>query len=127
MREIARYSNGINMDTLCLRCRIYSWQELNGVYKRAWNYRQRALGSARQASSWAPSGRMRPPFSSLVQPRNDQHSNWRPRSIDGLRYSSMPTTGRIQAYQDPMRSRKLVYIGVGSNIGDRLKNIEDAC
>ena len=26
-----------------------------------------------------------------------------------------------------MRSLNMVYIGVGSNMGDRLKNIEDAC
>ena len=53
----ARYDHGLRMNTLCLRCRTFSWQELNEAHKRAWNYRRRVLESLRPASRRALSSR----------------------------------------------------------------------
>jgi 7,8-dihydro-6-hydroxymethylpterin-pyrophosphokinase (HPPK) len=116
------------MNSVCLRCRVFSWQELNEAHKRAWSYRQRVSGSARQASSQTVSRSLRSPVSSRpLQRGKDRYPARHPKGVGGLRHASESVASQIQVDEDRVQSLNKVYIGIGSNLGDRLGNIEDAC
>jgi hypothetical protein len=125
------YCIGSKMTAFCLRCRIFGRLELNVLQERARNYHWGLLASPHQASSRAQSGGARTFLTkSQRQANRAKYERFVPfsrTSINRTHYSSSFSQGQILEEVDPKQCLNMVYVGVGSNIGDRLKNIEDAC